>query len=841
MPFAENKRRMLSRREMLALTGVFGASLLFGLVPGAMRAIALEGLKPTPVTDIMDRRLFLRSNTMAILNGELLFSKKPSEFDEIYGNNEIDSAYPFHWEFKENFQFQWSQDTDATDDNNMSNDTMFSGWCLVPNASNKAAGVLNVKWDPDESDSVDEGDEAAPELMLSVADAGYDAWGRPINIEMSVRVANVCTGSSARKVDKSPTSRNTTYIPVLVWANNLPAAGSSSTTGNGRGPTFWLADGKPSEANVVALSLGVNFIVSLSDAGSIPPPGVSDGDWSLVPQGDFVVNCYDMDQPSWWHLYKTGEAQTWGRTVKYVESMWTPAPNESVDEGDVAFSFFNKAYRPANPLVTHEQYSTEWSTEHWYWFPTDIGNTLNVRWSGKAKGVSENYDRNAAVLVASDGTSSSAEEEWATRNYNFGWQGSGCKSILSFGSEKDSVHFVETRIIGGLGKVVYPNGKVVRTFDPEDVTDRTDNPYMRKYFFKGATPGAYGLNTGALKSDGKPPYTFTPADGWRIEYLRYRKYTSAQNGAWTNVNVGDGTEPIALFDRPHGCGVLPWAKIKNDWQCEVKFVENVGKLWLYKHDAESPDHSAQGDGVLGGDRAYGAPSNPGATFKVWRKDGSQFFYKGTKVSEATAKVPQNSPTAYAEFSQIEVGEYYWQEIAAPDGYRIDTTRHEVTITPWRAEGDAVTATCSNYIKRGGVRLKKIDFDSTIDNANKHKIDLEWGEPQGNATLAGAEFKVYSISAQGVKANGQWFPATYHSAADIRNPGSAAGCLLTLVTNENGEVSSANNVLPYGTYVIFETKAPAGYLLNEAFAAGVAFTIREDGGYVQFNGHEGYLT
>ena len=64
--------------------------------------------------------------------------------------------------------------------------------------------------------------------------------------------------------------------------------------------------------------------------------------------------------------------------------------------------------------------------------------------------------------------------------------------------------------------------------------------------------------------------------------------------------------------------------------------------------------------------------------------------------------------------------------------------------------------------------------------------------------------------------------------------------LTLPTAKAGGVSSANNVLPYGTYVIFETKAPAGYHKNEAFEEGVVFKIREKGGMVLMQGNTGWI-
>lgn len=59
--------------------------------------------------------------------------------------------------------------------------------------------------------------------------------------------------------------------------------------------------------------------------------------------------------------------------------------------------------------------------------------------------------------------------------------------------------------------------------------------------------------------------------------------------------------------------------------------------------------------------------------------------------------------------------------------------------------------------------------------------------------------------------------------ELVQPGDAC---LTLTTDADGLAFVASDGLPYGTYVVRETKAPRGYLLNEEWSH--TFEVREDG-------------
>ena len=152
-----------------------------------------------------------------------------------------------------------------------------------------------------------------------------------------------------------------------------------------------------------------------------------------------------------------------------------------------------------------------------------------------------------------------------------------------------------------------------------------------------------------------------------------------------------------------------------------------------------------------------------------------------------------------------LGTYLIQEVKAPEGYLVNDEILEVEITEDGTDNLHVK-TYNEKIKgddtivRGGVKLSKIDND------------LDENYAQGDATLKGAEFTIYNQSAETVMVGGK----------EIAKGGAA----LVITTNADGIATSGDHDLPYGSYLVKETKPSKGYLLNTEWSR--AFRIREDG-------------
>lgn len=942
----------ITRRQALIGLGVLGLSTIFGFGGIALNVKeafattihresgALPALEDLPGYDRVIK--FAEEKLFSIHKDDW---SKYGSFETMDADDEED-YYLFKWVFEDNF-IMLGQDT---------YDKKISGWCLrrvddaVPsNLSGFDAAEL--------ISSAEVGAACiAPTLKLHRRNAARDVFGNIFNVELHVDIINVATLSGYVNL-KDTWHNGHNFIPVLVWSTKKK--NDAGEWENYRGRTAILADGRPKNNSTVGLmvALGVEFSVSEDYFkgtrewfGPIPFDewdDLHDG-WEAVRdcgaiEGDVFFSWSDIDIADIFH--SGANDHPYGRWEPFEESIgFMHSSGDWVDESVPTTDI----WLPHSSL-TNLQVSTNYSTadlqklfrreseEAWDNFSAFIsGDLMDVRVFG-SKGASagpygtflsktpfKNYSKTGQLLHIVDG------KVWSHFGFELFWTGSSCSSNIKF-VDIDDV-WVDVRIVKGTGEGTarWPGG---------GWCNRYMSKYSRRYYKRGMSP----------------VYSFEAEPGSRIDYIKvikwtdYDAYPDDKDRPWETLTLDD------FMARSH-----TFTNINTDWRIKVRFVRNAGRLEIYKHDAEMADHTAQGDGVLGGNTAFAAGhTNSGATFKLWKADNSEFMYKNNSVSSVTVKVSSNSPNDPAVFDEVEVGDYLWSEITAPDGYRAPTTTtHTVTITPYDKEGDEVVVTETNAIKRGNLNIRKVDADTGRDtpqgdarfvgatfsvknvsaqpimyngrkiavgaivgnaviesgnvatmrnlpygryevneiasstlvgydyvptnagaktveirednttvtvsdvirdpvwrggvaiqkvdsdqiiavDTNKHKIDLDWDSAQGNAELAGAEFKIFSISASYVHVGGHTYEPRYHSASDIKNPATAADCLVTLITDAHGRARTNNNVLPYGTYVIFETKPPAGYHTNAAFAAGVTFTIREKGGMVLMEGKEGW--
>ena len=134
-------------------------------------------------------------------------------------------------------------------------------------------------------------------------------------------------------------------------------------------------------------------------------------------------------------------------------------------------------------------------------------------------------------------------------------------------------------------------------------------------------------------------------------------------------------------------------------------------------------------------------------FTLYDGDGNRITSGGTDSSGVLV------------FSDIPLGNYYYQETFAVPGYALDDTKYPVSITE---NGQVITKTIVNYKSAGTIKILKTDSET-------------------GAPLPGAEFTVYNE----------------HMAEVAKG-----------TTDESGLVVFAG--LPLGPYYCQETNAPAGY-------------------------------
>ena len=153
-----------------------------------------------------------------------------------------------------------------------------------------------------------------------------------------------------------------------------------------------------------------------------------------------------------------------------------------------------------------------------------------------------------------------------------------------------------------------------------------------------------------------------------------------------------------------------------------------------------------------------------------------FDSAGNKIADVTT-----GADGKAVFSDLPLGSYTYQEISAPEGYVVDDTKYQITIT---TETLNITETRTNTMAKGSITVRKVDVT---------------GSP-----LAGAELMLET------SADGQ----TWMEVGKI--------------TPDSTGVAKWENLKIGAQYRVTETKAPAGYtLLTEPLFTGALDSSNRD--------------
>lgn len=291
----------------------------------------------------------------------------------------------------------------------------------------------------------------------------------------------------------------------------------------------------------------------------------------------------------------------------------------------------------------------------------------------------------------------------------------------------------------------------------------------------------------------------------KVEGLKLGKYNYQETKAPEGYLIDDTIYSFELKYKDQNTSVVYVSAERTD-------REPTGTISIIKKDIKSGSIT-QGDAVF-----------EGAVYKVYAKEDiynkaktKKFYSSGDLVATRTM---DNKGTT-EDITNLPLGKYLVKEEVAPRGYMLDTKEYEVNLTYKDQYEEIISNTTTSYekVKEMGLHI----FKSGIKENS--------GVTPG---LAGAEFTIKLNSAvekayeqgysyaevwNGIDESGNQVEVDSKRVAEAQV---IAPTIETIITDENGDAYTQNN-LPYGKYIVKETKTPADYETSVDFT----FSITED--------------
>lgn len=312
-------------------------------------------------------------------------------------------------------------------------------------------------------------------------------------------------------------------------------------------------------------------------------------------------------------------------------------------------------------------------------------------------------------------------------------------------------------------------------FEGSGTTDGNGNvsfSFTTSYYGAASSSKTYCTNYGSLTDDKKATVsTYTSYDAaYNAAYNEaYTKALNAANAAKNstshNYSATEVTARNGYYLNPGNTTVGQSAAGDASLNLSLANVRTTGSITITKEDSET-GAIAQGDATLSG-AVYGLY----ARNNIVHPDGHTgiLYTAGTLV----ATFPATDENRQARLNNLYLGNYYVKEITPSTGYLLDTKEYDVAVT---YEGQDVpnvvrTSTVTEDVIKGNIRLVKHLQEKDPSAASRPQV------PE-----VGAEFDII-LKSSGV---------TYAH----------------IITDADGFAQA--NMLPYGNYIVRQTKGKEGY-------------------------------
>lgn len=312
-------------------------------------------------------------------------------------------------------------------------------------------------------------------------------------------------------------------------------------------------------------------------------------------------------------------------------------------------------------------------------------------------------------------------------------------------------------------------------FEGSGTTDSNGNvsfSFTTSYYGAASSSKTYCTNYGSLTDDKKATVsTYTSYDAaYNAAYSEaYNKALSqanaAKNSTSHNYSATEVTARNGYYLNPANTTVGQSAAGDASLSLSLANTRTTGSITITKEDSET-GAIAQGDATLTG-AVYGLY----ARNNIVHPDGHTgiLYTAGTLV----ATFPATDENRQARLNNLYLGNYYVKEITPSTGYLLDTKEYDVSVT---YEGQDVpnvvrSSTVTEDVIKGNIRLVKHLQEKDPSLASKPQVPEE-----------GAEFDII-LKSSGV---------TYAH----------------IVTDADGFAQA--NMLPYGNYIVRQTKGKEGY-------------------------------